>query len=229
MNLVPYEEKGVIEGRVGALPLSFTPGEPKNVKALDALTPEIEKRYLEIEKGKPIPFIRINYAYRKAIEAFGREWALYPVRITAMDPDDEGKVEIIYEGVFKAPGLPIEGIYCVGGDKYQPKNKMASYANTIKSARADALKDAMRFLGLALDVRDDPKDGAQLEKLQITLNVLVRALGEAGKGDQVKAAIVEHAPQALDGETFLYFHVTDGQLDPLKRALLNLSKEPVKV
>lgn len=174
--------------------------------------------------GKTTPHVKINYVYKRLTEALG-VWFFETNNISYMPPDEKGQVEVMVFGVLKAAGLPVGGVPGIGSDKFMPQNVNATVGNTIKTARADAVKDAARFLGLGLNVRDDPKLNALIERRQNTIKTIADDLTNNGKGEEVISAITELAPQALSEDgTFLANLLTEEQLDKVQKGLLSVAR-----
>ena len=199
----------------------LAPGEVK-LELLYADVPDTQIGMIEYA-GKPSPYIKVNYAYKRLTEALG-PWHFEIQNYITTPPDEKGEVEMIVFGVLKAGGLPLGGVPGIGSHKYRA-NAASMIGNLIKIARADAVKDAARFLGLGLNVRDDPKLDSLIERKQSTLKAILDDLTENGKGEAGLQAIGTTAPQAINAQgQFLHNLVSEEQLDKVQKALIALAR-----
>ena len=200
----------------------LAPGDP-DLDLLLVDVPDTQVGMIEYG-GKPSPYLKINYVYKRLTEALGL-WHFDIQETLTMPPDEKGDVELVLFGVLKAGGLPLGGVPGIGADKYRPSSNAAMVANAIKTARADAIKDAARFLGLGLNVRDDPKLGSLIERKQNTIKAILDDLTANGKGEAALKAILDLSSQSINAEgQFLPNLVSEEQLDKVQKALIALAR-----
>lgn len=200
----------------------YLPGGPLKEEALSRATPDTQKKFLDLGGGKGYNYVEGKYAIDILNEAYGRGKWWHEVERTFMGPpNDKGEVEVTVALRLFVPGGPVRGIQGLGSDKYRPSNAVDNYANTFLSAETRALKRAARYLGIGLDVNDNPNEGAAIEASQETIMGLVKILIDRGDADRVKEIFAEHAEQVIDSTTGSIRHrlITEGQITPLRKAL----------
>ena len=209
---------------------SLLPGQATRPELLSLPTPDSEKKWLDMGNGRGYWYVRGEYVIRMLNEAYDRQWSHEVHQVYKAPADEKGQIEIIVGLKLYVPGGPAEGYPGLGSDKYRPQNPVDSEANTYLSAETRALKRAARWLGIGLDVNDDPNAGAAIESAQKTIMALAQSLIDQERWPEVKAAFLDIAPQAIDddaSEQLKVYAVTEHQLTPLKKELLGLSRSVI--
>ncbi len=214
----------VYEAQLPAITGEFNrlPGGPIKPEVLSRPTPPTQRKYLAITETKGYYYIEGSYCIECLNEAYGPGSWWHEITSTQMqEPMENGEVEVVVSLRLFVPGGPVRGIQGLGSDKYRPNNKADSLANTVLSAETRALKRAARFLGIGLDVNENPNEGAAIEAQQKTIEALAKTMIDKGQGDRVVELFRQHATQAVgdDGELRTGL-LTEHQLDPLKKAIL---------
>ena len=210
--------------------INFLPGGPIDPSILTSPTPAHQKKWLDLGNGKGYPYIDGAYCVDCLNKAYGAgAWWFEHTMLREEEPDEQGNIEVVVALKLFVPGGPIRGISGMGSDKYSPRNKVDNLANTILSAETRALKRAARYLGIGLDVNDNPNEGAAIQAQQETIATLVGVVLGRGKKDAVLNIFSTTAPQAVDitsGEVKPGL-LTEHQLEPIKKALMAESRAVV--
>ena len=213
---------------------SFTiPGKAVVPDALTRPTPPTKRRWLDLGGGKGYWYVEGTFVIERLNEAYNlpgeHNWWTTVAHQEVSAPDDDNRVEVLVAIRLFVPGGPVAGILGIGSDKYYPKAKADSLVNTLLAAETRALKRAARYLGIGLDVNENPNEGAQLDALRETVNGLAANLVEKGKLEEVRETFNTLAPQAIVNDELLTHLITEDQVEPLKKALVVLMRDRVKV
>lgn len=203
----------------------YIPGEAINEAILSAPTPDSQKKWLDLGGSKGYFYVRGEYVIEVLNKAYGHKWWHEVEKSWTTPPDEAGHVEVMVSVRLFVPGGPSRGYPGLGSDEF-PKSKVDNLANTYLSAETRALKRAARYLGIGLDVNDNPSEGASVQAAQDTIMALVKNLVQQGKVDEVTKVFLAEAEQAINqltGEVTPHL-LTEHQITPVKKGLLAASK-----
>lgn len=207
-----------------------------NKQALVRASGKGEKSWLYTNRAKAEGYwyVSVDVVKKRLNEAYGPGiWSFFTTEAhrrsaRRLQLDDSGKetesIVVTVEGWLRAPYILEPGIKGVGQGTFFPNSRRATAANTIATAESEALKSAAKFLGIGLDLKEDPAI-AKTEAARKTLENIIKAMvKQPGVEDQVNKLVAKLAPEAFSKKEGIMYYMLDAeQVETVSEAVMKLA------